>query len=322
LMGTERPSTEALAPTDGSGSGPVPAWFASLPTATLVAARAQAAARQAALHSAAHYRPAPDCFFKGEDPLLLVRQTPGLAGLWTDCTAPWPAPEDFDPYRSNLQFTLLSSEAPDALREHFRYVEDQVDFHVPLSTHDAAVPADNADRALLDELASGRGDGTTGPDDAASGARGATLGPGDAAPAAWPAAALTTAVVRVRSAGQSFGLPRQLVIAPLQVARTAVHTIRKQRTAVLPDRLVRLYALNDLLGIPAGQQRTAEQAFTVLLVRLDGEVLGLMVDACLETLDISLAPVDGAGADLIGYAGTALLGDGSLLMVLNLKELL
>jgi two-component system chemotaxis sensor kinase CheA len=38
-------------------------------------------------------------------------------------------------------------------------------------------------------------------------------------------------------------------------------------------------------------------------------------------MDIILKPLDGVLAQMSAYAGTALLGDGSILLVLNLKEL-
>jgi two-component system chemotaxis sensor kinase CheA len=39
-------------------------------------------------------------------------------------------------------------------------------------------------------------------------------------------------------------------------------------------------------------------------------------------MDVILKPMEGVLGDLQGYAGTALLGDGSVLLVLNLRELL
>jgi two-component system chemotaxis sensor kinase CheA len=47
-----------------------------------------------------------------------------------------------------------------------------------------------------------------------------------------------------------------------------------------------------------------------------------VVDGFRETLDIILKPLLGALADIACYAGSALLGDGTVLMVLNPRELL
>jgi two-component system chemotaxis sensor kinase CheA len=49
--------------------------------------------------------------------------------------------------------------------------------------------------------------------------------------------------------------------------------------------------------------------------------MGLIVDEFLEATDIILNPLDGILGGLRGYAGTALRGDGSILMVLSPAEL-
>ena len=59
----------------------------------------------------------------------------------------------------------------------------------------------------------------------------------------------------------------------------------------------------------------------MLVVRVGDEVLGLLVDNFCETADIILKPLAGVLSGLHLYAGSALLGDGSVLMVLNVKEM-
>ena len=58
------------------------------------------------------------------------------------------------------------------------------------------------------------------------------------------------------------------------------------------------------------------------MVRVGGAPVGLVVDRFREGMEVILKPLDGVLASLRGYSGTALLGDGSVLLVLNLKELL
>ncbi len=52
------------------------------------------------------------------------------------------------------------------------------------------------------------------------------------------------------------------------------------------------------------------------------ENVGLLVDNLEGTSDIILKPLEGVLAGITGFAGTALMGDGSVLMILNPKELL
>ena len=46
------------------------------------------------------------------------------------------------------------------------------------------------------------------------------------------------------------------------------------------------------------------------------------MDNCHETVDIILKPLTGVLAGLTAYSGSALMGDGTVLMVLNVKELI
>jgi two-component system chemotaxis sensor kinase CheA len=59
----------------------------------------------------------------------------------------------------------------------------------------------------------------------------------------------------------------------------------------------------------------------VLVARAGNEVVGLIVDGFRETVDVIQKPLGGALAGLAAYSGSALMGDGSVLMVLNVKEI-
>jgi two-component system chemotaxis sensor kinase CheA len=60
----------------------------------------------------------------------------------------------------------------------------------------------------------------------------------------------------------------------------------------------------------------------VLVVRVAGEAVGLIVDDFRETVDVIQKPLSGVLAGLSAYSGSALMGDGAVLMVINVKELL
>jgi two-component system chemotaxis sensor kinase CheA len=59
----------------------------------------------------------------------------------------------------------------------------------------------------------------------------------------------------------------------------------------------------------------------MLVARVNNEVVGLMVDEFRETVDVIQKPLNGVLSNLAAYSGSALMGDGSVLMVLNLKEI-
>jgi two-component system chemotaxis sensor kinase CheA len=79
--------------------------------------------------------------------------------------------------------------------------------------------------------------------------------------------------------------------------------------------------MHDLLETPRRlMDEIREEA--VLVARIGGRTVGLVVDRFREGIDVILKPMDGLLAGMRGYSGSALLGDGRVLLVLNLKELL
>ncbi|PQJ96079.1 chemotaxis protein CheA [Chromatium okenii] len=137
-----------------------------------------------------------------------------------------------------------------------------------------------------------------------------------------PLSMAVTNVMIIASAGQRFGVPMDAVVETVRVPRCAIHTIKRRLTTVLRERLVPLVSLNELLALNTLQRTNSDDEFAVLVVRIEGEYLGIIVDDCRETVDIILKPLAGFLGAVNGYAGSALLGDGSVLLVLNPRELL
>ena len=136
-----------------------------------------------------------------------------------------------------------------------------------------------------------------------------------------PLSMAVSSVMIVEADGQSFGMPMDAVIETVRVPRAAIRTIKQSQATVLRDRIVPLKSLNHLLGISAAPRANAEDELAVLVVRLGNDSVGLLVDDFRETVDIILKPMTGVLAGLPAYAGSALMGDGSVLMVLNAKEI-
>jgi len=129
-------------------------------------------------------------------------------------------------------------------------------------------------------------------------------------------------VMIVESNRQIFGVPMDSVIETVRVPRADIRTIKKSLTTVLRGRIVPLKPLNSLLGLNVPPKANDEDELAVLVVNIGGEPAGIMVDDFHETVDIILKPMTGVLAGLSAYSGSALLGDGSVLMVLDIKEII
>ena len=148
------------APSSGTqAAAGLPPWVAALSPADQRSCAATSGDDAGPL-LAISYAPDAHCFFRGEDPLALMRQIEGLRLLRVEPAAPWPELDVLDPYVCNLRLYAIVA-APAAELEHlFRYVRDQIELHsLPddWRCDDAQpVPARSDDTAALLEVLAGQ----------------------------------------------------------------------------------------------------------------------------------------------------------------------
>jgi two-component system chemotaxis sensor kinase CheA len=136
-----------------------------------------------------------------------------------------------------------------------------------------------------------------------------------------PLSMAVTNVMVIESDKQIYGVPMDAVLETVRVPRANIRSIKNRQTTVLRNRLMPLRSLNELLANSAPQAANEDDELAMLVMQIHGEQIGIMVDDFREVIDIILKPMSGILGSLSTYAGSALLGDGSVLMVLNPKEL-
>lgn len=135
-----------------------------------------------------------------------------------------------------------------------------------------------------------------------------------------PLTMVVTRIMTVACGGRLFGVPMSLVVETVRMPRSACHQFRDREAFVLRDSVVPLVRLARLLDLPP--EPTANNGDeAILVVRVNGDRLGLVVDAFREGMEVIVKPMDGILAGLRGFAGTTLLGDGRVLLILDLREL-
>lgn len=137
-----------------------------------------------------------------------------------------------------------------------------------------------------------------------------------------PLSVAVSHVLMVRMNGQRYGVPMDMVVETVRVPQADIHVIKDRRVAVLRGRIVPLFGADELLALPDPPVANAEGELAVLVARVNGATVGMIVDGFAQTTDVILKPLEGPLASLAGFAGSALLGDGSVLLVLDLKELM
>lgn len=132
---------------------------------------------------------------------------------------------------------------------------------------------------------------------------------------------LTMAVTRVMTvevAGQLYGVPMDQVAETVRIPRDRIRRIKNSEAFMLREALVPIVRLRAKLALP----RRDHDEEAILVVRIAGAPIGLLIDAFHAGMEVILKPLTGILQNAPGYAGTAVLGDGKVLLVLNLKELI
>jgi len=134
-----------------------------------------------------------------------------------------------------------------------------------------------------------------------------------------PFSLMMTRVMTVEVVGQAFGLPLDSVVETTIVDRNMIVPIGSGRAFMLRDRTIPLLDLADTLGL--SREGIGELPAKVVVVSTSGQIGGIEVDRLGERLDVMLKPMEGLLGNMRGVAGTTLLGDGRVLVVLDVQEM-
>ncbi|MDX6596095.1 MAG: two-component system, chemotaxis family, sensor kinase CheA, partial [Solirubrobacterales bacterium] len=128
-------------------------------------------------------------------------------------------------------------------------------------------------------------------------------------------------IMVVSAGGQNFGIPMDAVTETVRLAPDRVSRIKNNEGFVLRDRIVPICSLAELMKLPQARAPGLD-ARLVIVTDISGKVIALEIDAIEDRLEVVLKPLQGLLSNARGYAGTTLLGDGRVLLVLDLKEIL
>ncbi len=139
---------------------------------------------------------------------------------------------------------------------------------------------------------------------------------------------LTLAIVAaliVEAGGERFAIPQIGVVELVRAGRASEHKIEIIDDAPilrLRDRLLPLVRLTNLLGLSSEEpsEATYEQAY-VVVSQVGNSRVGLVVDRVFDTEEIVVKPVSPLLRGVGCFSGNTILGDGSVVMILDLNSL-
>ncbi len=124
-------------------------------------------------------------------------------------------------------------------------------------------------------------------------------------------------LLTVEAGGDRFAVPMSAIAETLRLPRSSLISVRHGQAFVLRDRVVPYVDLAELLQLsPAA----ADDAL-ILVVQLGAGQIGIGIESLGEQAEIMVRPLAGLLRNSRGIAGTAVLGDGRVVMVLDFEEL-
>lgn len=135
---------------------------------------------------------------------------------------------------------------------------------------------------------------------------------------------LTLAIVSaliVKCGTERFAVPQISVLELVRVAHQSEHRIEHiNQTPVLRlrDRLLPLVNLHDVLTIAEdeSEEKKNEESF-IIVTQVGNFTFGIIVDRVFDTEEIVVKPVAPILRDIDAYSGNTILGDGSVIMILD-----
>jgi len=144
------------------------------------------------------------------------------------------------------------------------------------------------------------------------------LGAGTTIEMILPLSISLTKVIVVSDGDQHYGVPMDRVLETVRVAAAQMVPIRAGQAFNWRDRTVPLLALSSLTGAAAAPR---DRERKVLVIRAQDQPVGLAVDGIVGRLDVAMRPAEGLLAAMPGLAGTTMLGNGRVLVILDPEAL-
>jgi len=135
-----------------------------------------------------------------------------------------------------------------------------------------------------------------------------------------PFTVMIARVMTIEAAGQAFGIPLDAVVETAMIPRDRIVPIGQAMAFAWRGRTVPLVSLAASLGLTSHVSTNAAEARVVITVA-GGQLGAIEVERLGERMDVMIKPMDGLLGGMSGVAGTTLLGDGRVLIVLDVQEL-
>ncbi len=136
-----------------------------------------------------------------------------------------------------------------------------------------------------------------------------------------PLALAITRALLIRAAGETFALPTSAVRETIRITPSQIHQIVDKNVIRLRGQTIPLVKLSSLLRLKGQDQFVSMQAFPVVILKSQTQIIGVIVDEILEELEIVLKNLGGHLTNIKTVAGATILGGGAVIIILQALHL-
>lgn len=133
---------------------------------------------------------------------------------------------------------------------------------------------------------------------------------------------LTLAIIdalMVNVAGQMYAIPLDAVSETTKIEAVRLTDIKGRKAVTLRGDVLGIVELSEMLGLPPAKE--LPEMLSVVVIHDNERRLGLVVDQLLERQEIVIKPLGAYLGDLQGISGATIMGDGSVILILDPHEI-
>ena len=134
---------------------------------------------------------------------------------------------------------------------------------------------------------------------------------------------LTLAIIQgllVGVGGETFAVPLSSVLEVVRTSRSEVSTVNGREVIRLRETVLPLVDISEILNVPG--RDTGVKAFYTVVVGVANKKFGIVVDRLIGQKEIVIKPLGAYLKNIPGIAGSTILGDGRVIMIIDAGELL
>jgi two-component system chemotaxis sensor kinase CheA len=123
----------------------------------------------------------------------------------------------------------------------------------------------------------------------------------------------------VEASGQRFALPQHSVVEAvgLNGGEHKIELVQGSKILQLREAVLPIGSLADLLHLDPPKNRNVEAEQLAVIMRVGGHSFGITVDAVVDVQEIVVKPMGGSLSHLSSFSGHTILGDGSVVLILD-----